>query len=182
MPRYQIEPFSEVVGWIALLVDQHWTEVGEDFGGRFARDINYAVYHQLEREGRLLVITARDNRGRVFGYVVGAVGTDLHRVTRDEPPQRVMAFSALVNYIVPEMRGHARALTKAVERLVVERTGRVTTISYRTKRANDAGQFFEAMGYAEMEVTRTKVVEQPALRYDAPRATTGGASRCPVDT
>lgn len=157
MIAFAVELFMDARQEIVQLVPQHWDEVGS-LGDRFDRAIDYDAYQWHEANGRLLVVVARED-GKMFGYVIGALGTDLHRVTREPQPRRVASFSVLVNYIVPERRGYARAMTKAVERAVLARTQRPTTISYRTKRSNNAGRFFEAMGYEEMETTRTKVVE-----------------------
>jgi hypothetical protein len=156
---YQVERFADAVADISRHVDAHWEEVGS-FKEQFQRQIDYGPYHKLEREGRLLTVTMREN-GALIGYVVGVLGQDFHRVTLDDPPRRVAAFSALVNYIIPSRRGYARPMTLAVEREVLRRTGLVTTISYRTKRVNGAAEFLRATGYEEMETTHTKVVSPP---------------------
>jgi hypothetical protein len=155
-PRFAIERFVDIEKEIDRLVPEHWAEVGS-LADRFRRVVNWPAYEKLEAEDRLLTLTARDGT-RLVGYVVGVIGLDLHRVTNDSPSLRVAAFSALVNYLQPPYRGYARSMTLAVEREVLARTKRVTTISYRTKKANRAGAFFTAMGYSEMETTHTKIV------------------------
>jgi hypothetical protein len=82
----------------------------------------------------------------------------MHRVTKDTPSLRVAAFSALVNYLQPAYRGYARSMTLAVEREVMARTGRVTTLSYRAKKVNRAADFYRAMRYEEVETTFTKII------------------------
>jgi hypothetical protein len=155
----QVEGFADALADIAQHIDSHWAEVGS-FKDQFRREIDYAAYHRLEEAGRLLTVTMREN-GALIGYVVGALGQDFHRVTLDDPARRLAAFSALVNYIIPSRRGHARGMTLAVERYVLARTSQVTTISYRTKRVNGAAEFLRAIGYEEMETTHTKIVSPP---------------------
>lgn len=152
----QCELFSDALVDITPLIDDHWEEVGS-FRDEFMRHIDFTAYLNLEKAGRLLTVTARED-GRLVGYVVGALTFDLHRVTTEYPYRRVGAFSALVNFMVPGKRGYARLLTRAVEEAVAAHYGHPATVSYRTKRVNAAGRFFEAVGYQEMETTYTKIV------------------------
>ena len=155
----QVEKFADVVHEIAQLVDPHWQEVGS-YRENFDRSIDYGAYHKLEREGRLLTITARDD-GELVGYIVGVLGIDLHRVTKDDPPRRVGVFSHLVYYMIPEKRGYARSLIRAAEEAAEVRG--VQIVNTRIKPgANRADAFFAKIGYTTVEVTMTRLIGDAA--------------------
>jgi GNAT superfamily N-acetyltransferase len=154
----QVEPFSDALTDIVPLIDEHWREVGS-FTDRFARRIHFEDYRQLDEHSRLLTVTARD-QGRLVGYFVGALGLDLHRVTLTEPHCRVPVLSALVYYVSPAQRGHARSLIRTIEREATARAG-VRIVNIRIKPGmNGAGEFLAALGYTPVEVTFTKVLKE----------------------
>jgi GNAT superfamily N-acetyltransferase len=154
----QVEPFSDALTDIVPLIDEHWREVGS-FTDRFARRIHFEDYRQLERQSRLLTVTARD-QGCLVGYFVGALGLDLHRVTLEEPHRRVPMLSALVYYLQPSHRGHARSLIGAIEREAAARA-EVRIVNIRVKPGmNGAADFLAALGYTPVEVTFTKVLKE----------------------
>lgn len=163
----QPESFLKAMPDIIGLIDPHWDEVGS-FKAEFDRQIDFNAYVKLHAEGRLLTVTAREDDGRLVGYYVGAVGLDLHRVTKSDPPRRVGVLSALVYYILPEKRGHARALIGAVER-AASASG-IQIVNVRVKPgANDAGAFFDLLNYRVIEVTRTKLIGTAAHARDEPK-------------
>lgn len=155
----QVEDFVAALPEIMPLIDPHWAEVGS-FRDEFTREIDYSAYAKMAAEGRLLTVTARDE-GVMIGYFIGVTGLDLHRVTKSEPPQRVRVLSALVYFMLPERRGHARALIGEIERQSSDRG--ILIVNIRVKPGlNAADAFFDRLGYGVMEITRTKLIGHDA--------------------
>lgn len=162
----QVEPFPDVVVEIAQLVEPHWEEVGS-LKDVFQRSIDYAAYHKMHQAERLMTVTARDD-GRMVGYVVGVLGNDLHRVTHEDPPHRVITMSMLVYYILPTHRGHARALIRTTEAFAWARG--VQIMNTRVKPGlNAADAFFAKMGYEPIEVCMTRLIGAAAHARDRSR-------------
>lgn len=156
---YQVESFREALPDILPLIDPHWDEVGS-FKDEFRRSIDYATYEKHERDGRLLTVTGRED-GRLIGYFIGVLGLDLHRVSLTDPPVRAKVFSALVYYVRPESRGHARSLVKALEH-EAERVA-VQIVNIRVKPGlNRADAFLTALGYHPIETTYTRLIGDAA--------------------
>lgn len=156
---FQVESFAAALPAIIPLIDPHWDEVGS-YKDEFRRDIDYDAYVRLEREGRLLTVTGRED-GALVGYFIGALGLDMHRVSLADPPVRAKVFSALVYYIRPESRGHARTLIRAMER-EAERVA-VQIVNIRVKPGlNAADAFLDLLGYRTVEVTKTRLIGDAA--------------------
>ena len=157
----QAEPFSAALPDIGPLIDAHWEEVGS-FKDRFRRQIDIPAYVELERQSRLLTVTARSD-GVLFGYFVGVTGRDLHRVTLTDPPRRVPVCSWLVYYIMPEKRGYAPLLARAAERAAATSLGTPLIINTRVKPGmNGADAFFAKLGYKDSEKTMTRIIGDAA--------------------
>lgn len=154
----QAEPFSQALNNIVPLIDEHWREVGS-FSDRFARNIHFEDYHKLDREGKLLTVTARDH-GRLVGYFVGVFGLDLHRVTFAEH-KRIGVVSALVYYIHPDYRGYGLMLIRTTEREAVKRGAQIIHIRAKPE-MNGAGEFLSAIGYSVTETTFSRLIGEAA--------------------
>ncbi len=155
----RVQRFAEALPEILPLIDPHWAEVGS-FKDQFRQDINFLAYQQLDVDGRLLTVTARQN-SQLIGYFIGGTGFDVHRVTLSEPSTRVKMLTALVYYVCPEKRGHAPTLIRAVER-EAEALG-VQVINVRVKPGlNAAEAFFDRMGYSTVEITKTRLIGEAA--------------------
>jgi hypothetical protein len=156
---FQVESFTSALPDIMPLIDPHWEEVGS-YKDEFRRDINYAAYAELEKAGKLLTVTARED-GRFIGYFIGVLGFDLHRVSLSDPPVRAKVYTALVYYVRPESRGHARSLTRAMEREAEKVAVQIVNIRVKPE-LNAADAFFTMMGYNVTEVTRTRLIGDAA--------------------
>lgn len=159
----RVEPFPAAIRDIIPLINPHWAEVGS-FKDEFDRHIDYEAYWKLDRERRLLTVTARQDDAMI-GYFVGVTGTDLHRVTKSDPPARVGVLSALVYYMLPAKRGYARMLMNAVEREAAALGIQVVNIRVKPG-LNAADAFFDALGYGIAEITRTKLIGTAAHARD----------------
>lgn len=161
--NFQPERFAAARPDIEALVDEHWAEVGS-YKDEFDRVINYTQYHELERQGRLLTVTAR-REGALIGYMIGALGQDLHRVDK-ETAKRVLVCSILVYYMVPAYRGYARSLLGATERAAAQ--GGAQVITQRTKPGkNRADEFFAKSGYDVTEIVHSKLIGSAARARSA---------------
>lgn len=156
---FQPEPFVAALPDILPLIDPHWEEVGS-FRDEFDRFIDFAAYEKIENEGRLLTVTARDDAA-LIGYFIGVLGFDLHRVTKSDPPRRVKVCSALVYYIAPERRGHARSLIREVERQAAALGVQIVNIRVKPD-LNAADAFLDLLGYRTVEVTKTRLIGDAA--------------------
>ena len=151
----QVEPFAEFVEELKALVDGHWDEVGSF--KEFQRVIDYPRYQGMDDEGKLLNVTLRDEAGQLVGYIIGAVGQDIHRATWDSPPQYLRITTGLVHYVKPTHRGYARTLYLGFERAALARG--ISIVSHRVKpQANKAGDFLAALGYGVEEIGYAKII------------------------
>lgn len=154
----QVEPFAEFVEELKGLVDEHWGEVGSF--KEFQRHIDYPRYQAIDDAGKLLNVTLRDEAGRLVGYIIGAIGTDIHRVTWDDPPKPVLTVTGLVHYVKPSHRFFARTLYLGFEKAALARD--ISIVFHRVKpKANKAGAFLAVLGYDPEEVGYAKVVRKP---------------------
>jgi GNAT superfamily N-acetyltransferase len=157
MIRCRVTTFDEALPEIEGVLDAHWQEVGS-YRDHFTRCIHYEEYRMLAAAGRLLTVVASNEAGGFAGYFIGVLGRDLHRNSLAKPEERVVTLGALVYYMRPEYRGHARTLIRFVERYAVERYGaQIINIRVKTE-ANAADAFLTLLGYRISEVNYTRLI------------------------
>jgi hypothetical protein len=73
---YQVEPWSQALPEMMGLFAAHWDECAAD-KDKIGLDLDLDQYAEMERQGKLHLITARKN-GQLVGYYVWIVGTLRH--------------------------------------------------------------------------------------------------------
>ncbi len=134
----------------APLWPAHWKEVARDRDAiKLKPDVRQ--YEQLEREGALHIVTARE-LGTVVGYWIGIVRPHLHYV------DSLTAFTDIY-YLSPTHRrnGTGRTLFAEVERSLKDRG--VQRIFTATKVHLDHSALFESLGYNRVETVFSKLLE-----------------------
>jgi GNAT superfamily N-acetyltransferase len=73
------EPIADVVEAIQPLLRAHWEEIASY--PDIPLEVNLAFYRQLEREGRLVIMTARDPEAHLVGYAIFFLNQHPHYAT-----------------------------------------------------------------------------------------------------
>ena len=145
MIRYTEESFEELYPLVQEYVQAHWEEVSSL--PEFAPDVDVDLFTALQNSGALLCFAAWDG-DKLIGYVADFVKNHPHYKT-------VKVAQCDVYFIDPKYRAKcAIGLTKFVEK--VEKEIGIYSRITRSKKANNAGAFFKAMGYDEAEIAWMK--------------------------
>ena len=145
MITYQEEPFEELWPDMQSLLTAHWEEVGSM--KEFPLNIDYDLFVNLENQGGLLCTSARDDN-KLVGYMVDFIRYHVHY--KDVKVAITDAY-----YIHPDYRAKCgRGLLRFTEK--IEKEMEVYSRVTRSKSANNAGKFFELMGYNQAETTWIK--------------------------
>lgn len=143
---YRRELLRDVINDVAPLTGRHCAEVGQsdltlspDWGG----------FLQMERQGRLVMIVARDG-GLVVGYAVFALQRHLHYA-------ETVAINDAI-YLAPEVRKGfaARGLIRFADTCLIESGAR--KIYYHVKLRHDWRALLERIGYEQQEVIMSRSI------------------------
>lgn len=145
MITYQEEPFEELWPDLQEHLTSHWEEASSM--KEFKLNFDYDLFVHLENEGSLFCASARDG-DKLVGYVIDFIRYHVHY-------KHVKVAIADAYYIAKPYRAKcARGLTRFTEKC--EREMGVYSRITRSKKVNNAGKFFELMGYVEAEVSWIK--------------------------
>jgi GNAT superfamily N-acetyltransferase len=148
------ERFSDVVGEVEPLLERHWEEIAlnRDF---IPLSPDYAKYSQLEADGALLVVTARDPAGGLVGYAAFFAMRSIHYST-------VLWATNDVIWMAPEHRtlGGGSALLEHAEHLLRLRGCAMLHINTKILHPQLAALCL-ARGYEAVETVFAKVLQRP---------------------
>lgn len=153
---YAVERFDDALPEGEKFIAPQWEEVGS-FADHFDKQINFAEYRALDAAGRLLSVTARNTDRLLVGYFVGTVSNDRHRITRTNPPRHVGVCTALIYYMDPAYRGHARGFIRACEGFAAARGCSIMNIRVKDGR-NGAREFLAALRYVAEETAMVRII------------------------
>lgn len=137
-----IESFEDRLPELLPILPLHYEELALD-KDKVPLNPNYGSYVDLERNGKLMFMVARD-KGELIGYFIGFVMPCLHYMT-------CLSLSMDIFYIHPDHRGNNTGLLlfKAVE-AEAKRRG-VQRMIVSTKVHFSAAWLFKRLGYTEIE-------------------------------
>jgi len=146
---FATESYEQVIEEIKPLNAQHWDEIAlnKDFIGL---DPDYEFYEAMDRLGRMVVATARDDDGPLIGYAIYFLGPHKHY------REHLWAISDIY-WIHPEhRRGRVGMnLFKFVEQAL--RTRKVSVMHTTSKTAHPAAaRMLESLGHTMIEVGHSK--------------------------
>jgi len=153
MVTFQVEqnPVAVIRSEGMSLLNAHWREVAQ-YPEVQVLDPDWQIYEQMERSGKLWVLTARDG-GRLVGYIVMMLSRHLHyrslTIAIDD-----------IHFIHPDYRkgltGYRmiRTTVKAMQALGVR------MCTFRTKAAKDHGQLFRRLGFEPNDIVYAKILER----------------------
>lgn len=142
MITFHVEPFSEFVNEAKPMFSDHWQELALN-KDHVPLDPQYEVYFERERNGGVMVITARED-AKLCGYFIGFVAPGLHYRT-------CLTLTMDIFWVHPDHRGAGIGfhLFKAVEK-EARRRG-IQRMFVGSKLHKDASWLFEKLGYEEVE-------------------------------
>ena len=142
------EALERFIGDAPALLEPHWHEAGRDHD-QVPMDVDWVHYARLEREGKVFIVTMREDSALV-GY-----GTWF--VTPHPNYKSTLFATANVYYIKPGYRTRwKRALFEAGED--ESRKRGCKRIVNRAKSQNHAGELFAEMGYTAIEIAYEKLL------------------------
>jgi quercetin dioxygenase-like cupin family protein len=149
--RFQEEAFGMVRPEIEHLMHAHWREIGGTDSQPL--DPDWERFAALEEAGVLAVLTARDRRGTLAGYIVHVVFGNLHYRTL------VQAHDD-AHYLAPEYRRGMAAcrMFRAAEEMLQARGVRAVTYHTKLRAGNDRGAVFKRLGYEPVETLYRKAI------------------------
>jgi GNAT superfamily N-acetyltransferase len=149
---FQVEPFSAIFDEVQPLIFRHWEDLALN-KDKVPLLPNWARYRQLEGDGALSIVTARNN-GRLVGYSAMILSPGLHYSSCYEARMDIFWLS-------PEVRGRMggvrlfRAVEKELQRRGVQR------VYVGSKLHKDVGRLFTALGYHPIETWYSKMLGEP---------------------
>lgn len=152
MITYQTETFGGVIDEAQPLLERHYQEVALH-KERLPLKPSRADYWDLERAGRLLVITAREE-GALVGYISAIIGRRLHNAT-------VIGSMVDVIWIAPEHRniGVGNAIFDYLEAVLSRRGAK--TLQCNSKITHPAlGFLLDARGYERIEIAHSRFLPE----------------------
>lgn len=149
MIEYKEETYSDVIGDIKPLLDNHYEEIALN------RDViklnpDYEMYEKLCNAGFMRIITAR-NDNELIGYCICVIKYHLHY--KD-------SLTALndIFYIKKEYRKGLTGVKLFVKTEEILKKYGVQRIIMNTKTHHDVGAIFDRLGYHETERVFTKII------------------------
>ena len=140
---YQRETFAEAYPDAKPLLEKHWEELNTSHGEPF--NANLAVYEYTEKEGTLMIFTARDE-GDLIGYSAVFIHQGLHCMGQKQATQDVF-------YVSPEHRGGmvGTRLIHTAEKHLKE-AGVELMMHHSNIKNMLLGKLLEALGYEPIAV------------------------------
>jgi GNAT superfamily N-acetyltransferase len=144
----QVERLTDVLPELKPILPDHYRELA-NYQDAIPLNPNYPQYEQMDAEGKILFVTARD-QGELVGYYIGFLHVDLH--------YQVFCCDTDIFYLKPELRGmkYGKLLFDRVES-EVKRRGVVRWV-VRSKKHSDLSGFFELLGFEPTETVHSKLV------------------------
>lgn len=143
----QVEAFRPFLQEVKPLLRGHWEELALN-KDKVPLDPNYDQYLTYDDQGKMLVVTLREN-GELVGYFIGIIGPGFHYKT-------CLTYTMDIFYVKPTSRGNGGGqimvefLEKELKRRGVQRT------FMGTKCHKDAGWLFEKLNYQKVEIYYSK--------------------------
>lgn len=157
MLTFHVEAVEQYIDEAMALLRLHWDEVCARKDAMKV-DPEWDVYRALERQGDLLIVTARDGE-KLVGYIAYTVRRHLHY-------RGIVIADEDVRYLLPAYRrgtagirlieaGEKYAIMKAREKGGID--GSIMLAS-RVKSAHDHSAIYKRRGYIEQDIVLTKIV------------------------
>jgi GNAT superfamily N-acetyltransferase len=153
---FRVERYADVIAEIRPLLERHYEEIAAY--KQFPLQPDWATYIALDRQGKLLIVTARqkdmrDPLGTLIGYAIFLVVHHLHYTTQK------LAVNDLLFLDKPYRRGSTGIkLITAAEAALAERG--VDKVQWHVKPAHDWGKLLERRGYVPDETIWAKILEK----------------------
>jgi GNAT superfamily N-acetyltransferase len=149
MIKFQVECLDTCLEDSQSLLKKHWEEIALN-KDQVPLDPDWLTYQSLDENGRLFIITARDE-GRLVGYSVYFLSRNFHY-------QSLFVAESDIFYLLPEYRKGlvGMKLLKFSEQ-ALKNIG-VNKIVSRIKIKNDIGLIFERMGFEPIERVYAKLI------------------------
>ena len=151
--QYAVETWAQYRPDAEPLWRDHWQEIALD-QDTIPLVCDHARYAELDAQGHLHIVTARDD-GRLVGYMLGVLlPGHLHYATTPHYHMDVL-------YLQPGWRKGLAGyrLLQAVERTVQARVGGLVKLVLGTKNHYDLGVLYTRLGYTEIERHFAKVLK-----------------------
>jgi GNAT superfamily N-acetyltransferase len=144
------ERYSDVLAReFVPLLNWHWQEIAND-KDRIPLDVNFEAYKKLDSEGKIVILTARDDK-RLIGY-------SIFFLVRSPHYKGTLVGMNDVLYLDPEYRrGSAGSRLIAESERVMREMG-VVKITWHVKLVNGLQRILEAKGYKVDEIMMGKVL------------------------
>lgn len=144
---FQSERWADVEEELRPLAERHWQEMPFDLC--VPLNISSALYAELDRAGRLDIVTARAD-GRLVGYFLTFLGK--------HPHYDLFMGSMDVYYLEPEFRRGTAGLQlfRAMEHSLRRRGVRYVLATARLDREKNAAAVFERLGWHEARTVYEK--------------------------
>lgn len=149
MIEYSEETVDECLMEIIPLLREHWEEIAW-YKDKIKLNPDYGVYYQMEANGILHIVTARDD-GKLIGYYISLVTPNPHY------KDHFFAVNDIL-FVLPEYRGGTTAyrMFKYAFDKLTERGASVITIHMKTDAMFDG--LCEKLGMERQEYLYTKYV------------------------
>lgn len=147
MTTYQQETFANWYADAQHLIHQHWAELAMD-KGKIPLSMNVEGYQNLERNGSLVIVTARE-LGDLIGYYLAFVFPHLHYVDMG-----LMAFTDAY-WVMPDRR-YGVGVNLFIEAERVLKAMGVVKGYLSCKVHQDHSKLFEALGWKLTDLCFTK--------------------------
>lgn len=131
----------------ALLLDYFAKTIAKE--GLPPLNMNWMAYIHLSNSGSLVLITARDDRRKLVGFIMYLVHPHLHHVGVVNAACDIIAVA-----IEARGKGIARAMMKVAEPILKERGAKFITHQFRT--CYDTEPLFPRLGYRLIEQSYLK--------------------------
>ena len=153
MITIQKEGFDEVIHEIKPLLEHHWNEIAL-YKQKFPLEPDYSRYQQLYEQGKLVIVTARDQvfLDDLIGYSIFILHRHIHY-------NSCMVAVNDVIFLLDSYRSSSTAgarLIRSSEKIVQEMGA--NRITWHIKPHNDWSAILRRMGYIEEEKVMGKVL------------------------
>lgn len=152
MLRYNVAAWTDILVEIQPLLKRHWEEVALD-REQVKLDVDHLRYAQLDAEGALALVAARDPEQdhRLVGYIAAIISTHLH--------YKSTVFGLFdVFYLDPEYRVGRNGMFLFLEMEKELKRRGVKKMVGQTKLSLNVSPVFEFLGWTEVERVFTKVI------------------------
>ena len=148
MVKIAVENYDTMFEDVQAMFPLHWEELAL-YKDKVPLNVNYPLYKQLDAEGKMLMVGARDE-GRLIGYFFGIMTMHPHYMDQ-------LVLKMDIFWLHPDYRGKGMTGVKLFRFVEAEakRQG-VHTLYYGSKLHRDCSKLFEFLRMEPVEVYYSK--------------------------